>query len=502
MAAYTEIRLGRQRFVTRDRQLAITVTATAELAWSSAEAAVLGPVAPAARVAQLVRAGRLWVGCGGSAFGLVVYPTLQRQVLCGAATTTTTTTNAHHHWLAQAVLDWPWAGLGLLVRPDTERWLSGNRRWDVPRLFFAVSHPASPGGLCAPAGIPQAQFRRVVCHLNFVQRPTARPGWDVALPAKKARSRKKRPEKRETAADTVDRPTQPASTVFDEPALRAQAASLVEASLHVLVGVKRRVLGVLPVGSHPAQPLASLISIAPAVWNYGHFQAVAARAALVPTISRLLANFSIDAESARLQDKPGGKPNTQLAVQDMEAKLHEIVLKGVPTSPAAKKRKAKAGPKARSAQHESEQAGPSGAGMPRPDAFSVDDGEPYAVVDEGIIHAFQDGCEDEHAVCWQDIEEWPEAGDSWPWDEMDSWDDGQEDNGRWPGEDAFRVYDVDEMDNVNAAWQEVENWQLEGWEADGTGDPWQAGEEADENMGYMDIDEDGVDMWQDGDLGG
>ncbi|OAA66431.1 hypothetical protein SPI_01007 [Niveomyces insectorum RCEF 264] len=589
--AITHVRFGRLQLATRDTRLVATLTATAELAWWPAASAVLGAQVPATRVAQLVRAGRLWVGSGGSAFGLVVVC----RAACGGGNGDNDNDNDNDNGdntietkLVDAIVGWPtWRDeLGLQIRHDREpRWQTTqsplptptpappgcNRQTDSRALHFTLRHPVSPGGLCAPEGIPRAQFRHVVCHLDFRYYPAGFKLPPVGVPRARTATKKKSAKKRRKSGAKLGPRPRPkpkskqkkvasrssaaspqqlsANELFGDENMWRSAAVLVDAALHALVGVRRRVLGVRPVSSATSIP-ASLIDLAPAVWNYHYFQAVAARAAFVPPICKLLASLtSAQTPSLRrkvdntLSGRGQGGPISQAldetetpsepGTKFLQERLEEIVLKRVPPLPARAKRinpKTPITPSHHSLQvsHEEQQRESNGEhGTPAPSqnqelhegyaaAGRANDDQQYAEGDEGSFFEISDASLEDVFCVPSDFEDDrdmnEDEGDEGYWREVEGCSGLEE----WAGDDSCSISDDDSSWSPNIVyglehtdddvlcngkeeeWQEVADWQLDAWSV---GEVFALRREYTQHvdsadMDFMDVDTDDLNIWE------
>ncbi|CAK7274943.1 hypothetical protein SEPCBS57363_006423 [Sporothrix epigloea] len=403
--ATTTVHFPRREWTTLDSKWSLVLTATVELFWdpvdSLADASDGASVfrsqrVAAARVADLVRAGRLWIGTGGRHVDLAVRPTLAgRAVAVGKAG------ELFRAKLEHVLLHWPvWSDeLGLRVFQSSREKLIRTDGKDSSVIHLAVSQPPSPHGLYAPrsdGGIPQARLDHVACQIDLQLDETGSRSPKSSLPkqtsqrhpamqptnrkrtrskkttettAKKSALKTKRPAKAKTKAD-LSRKTLPSMLVpangrqsqkqLDRGAVKLRkllvedsvawhkATLLVEMALHMLVGTakggsKRLVAGVRPMDSVSMPGGApGLLNIAPAVWSSDYFTAVSSRALHLSLIHRCLESF-VNAQSPSLRRKAvalTGAPHDSSTPKEMllGSKLEEVLLRGVLQLPTRVKR--------------------------------------------------------------------------------------------------------------------------------------------------------------------
>ena len=289
----TVITFHRRQWASRDNRLTLTLAATAQLVWPSSTASPASSsnifntkTVPAARVSQLVRSGRLWIGTDGRSVQFGVKATLggksciKSEQLCK---------------LKELIADWPWSELGL-VR-DRSRGEDGD---------LVLRHPPSPDGLYTPYGIPHARLDRVDCQLRFnycpdgfrlhvlpivrlpEQKSLARPPLSKEAATskhetrgkKKRRAKAKKKPKPPPKTPKPPRTIQPARTLTNPDCLLNETDGswertcvIVEAALATFIGVKGRQVGARPLDQQSLPSGApSLLDVAPAVWSYRLFR--------------------------------------------------------------------------------------------------------------------------------------------------------------------------------------------------------------------------------------
>ncbi|CAK7209227.1 hypothetical protein SBRCBS47491_000372 [Sporothrix bragantina] len=315
--ATTIVHFPRRQWTTLDSKWTLVLTATAQLIWdlphtsndaSDGSSIFHSNKVASARVVELIRAGRLWIGQGGRSVELTVLPTL-----AGRPIVDSEDGNPLRERVQNVLLGWqPWEDeLGLRVQ-NSHAGTVGTDDNDAGVLHITLNHPPSPHGLYAPrsdGGIPQTRLSCVSCQLNLdfnedgfkLPRPlqTAQP--------QKTRATAKQKTKRSTKAKTKPAPPRKTPRLKPGPASRRQlrqqqeqkalelgnkllddgvawhkATLLIETALHMLVGTakagsKPRVPGVRPAdkvslagGAH------GLLDVAPAVWSNNYFKSSAA----------------------------------------------------------------------------------------------------------------------------------------------------------------------------------------------------------------------------------
>ncbi|CAK7273634.1 hypothetical protein SEPCBS119000_005760 [Sporothrix epigloea] len=383
--ATTTVHFPRRQWTTLDCKWSLVLNATAELHWdptdllSDASRGVFrSQKVTAARAAQLVRAGRLWIGTNGRRVDVAV-----RHTLAGRAVAGGDVGELFRAKLAQVLLHWSaWNNeLGLQV-VESGCIDSGGTEGDDNTIYLAVSHPPSPHGLYAPrsnGGIPQARLGRVSCQLDLQLDESAckpSPPKRLTKRQKTRQSTKRRQTQSAKARKTSERPSQTEikariphkntrcrlsaaqarqrqqqqeqeairtrDLLVQDAAAWHKATLLVEAALHVLVGTaeasgKRLLVGVQAVdsGSLPGGA-PSLLDIAPAVWSSDYFTAVSSRALHLPLIHRCMESF-VNAQSPSLRRKAealtGARDPSTPREMLLWTKLEEVLLRGVPQLP-------------------------------------------------------------------------------------------------------------------------------------------------------------------------
>lgn len=329
--ATTTVLFPRREWTTLDSKWSLVLTAIAELLWdpvdpladaSDGASVFRSQEVAAARVADLVRAGRLWIGTGGRHVDLAVRPTLAGRAVAGG-----NVGELFRAKLERVLLHWPvWSDeLGLRVVQSSREVLTQTNGTDKGVIHLAVSHPPSAHGLYAPrsgGGIPQARLGCVACQIDLQLDET---GFKSPLPKQISKGRQavqptkgkpKRPKKssKRTTKKTAKKTRRPAKTKLKAPVSRKTLQSklvpangrqsqkqlereavklrkllvednvawhkvtlLVEMALHMLVGTakggsKRLVAGVRPIDSVSLPGGApGLLDIAPAVWSSDYF---------------------------------------------------------------------------------------------------------------------------------------------------------------------------------------------------------------------------------------
>ncbi len=300
----TVVRFPRRQWVTLDGQLFISSIATAELVWDL-PSPLSGPdvfrstTVPAARVAQLVRAGRLWVGTAGRSvdFSLAIRPVLAED----GDNANKKKGLAPVRAAVSAVVIKPWlqvklrkaAVATLTIGPKGPSELlalrsnsqEGEDDWAQPKhrrhgtdsvLLSLVNQPttaSAANGLYAPRGaIPQARFRRVACQLELGGLPKdIRKLSDRRSNTKSKRQNRDRSSQRPPSKDQGPTPLNQA--LFRNKDVWHKTKALLEVSLGSIMGGGHRVHGVRPIATTPRDNTgASLVNVAPAVWSPSYFQ--------------------------------------------------------------------------------------------------------------------------------------------------------------------------------------------------------------------------------------
>lgn len=319
--ATTLVHFPRRQWVTFDTKWTLTLTVTAELAWDLL-GSTPGPSNPgdfrskkvaAARVVELVRAGRLWIGSGGRSVDLTVRPMLAGKVVGSGGSNSQSDgevdsedgIDSVRELFHETILAWPlWEDkLGLRVR-GRSRSVDMRPGDDTTLLYYTVNHPPSPSGLYAPSraggGIPQGRLQRVSCQLDLdycaegfklPRAATTRKSKAKAKTANKSRSKKKKSKKRpqlpprrsnlkprqsEAARrQQLQMADNPRDVLVVGSAAWRQATALIKMALYVLVGTAGKappVPGIRPVDDVSAPSGApSLLDVAPAVWSNNYF---------------------------------------------------------------------------------------------------------------------------------------------------------------------------------------------------------------------------------------
>ncbi|KJR87018.1 uncharacterized protein SPSK_01540 [Sporothrix schenckii 1099-18] len=381
----TTVHFPRRQWVTFDAEWKLTLTATAELAWDTLggipgsynPGVFRSKVVTAARVAELVRAGRLWIGSDGRSVDLTVRPMLEGKRMSNGGTQGDGEDDDNDclcELFRETIMEWPvWKDrLGLRVRSRSAE--TGSREGPT-LLYLTVTHPSSPGGLFAPSqagsGIPLARLLRVTCQLGLrysaegFKLPRATVATKRATSKAQAARRSKpkpkskranrpfrseekppparknpRPRPREAARrQRQQQVIDPRDVLVVGSAAWRQSVSLITTALHVLVGTAGKappVPGIRPVDAISAPHGApSLLDVAPAVWSNHYFTAVSSRAVYVPLIHRCLASFT-NAQSASLRRKAEALAESDDVDEFVQAnteegplmrKLEEILLK-------------------------------------------------------------------------------------------------------------------------------------------------------------------------------
>lgn len=320
----TIVHFPQRQWTTFDAKWTLTLTTTAELAWdalgstpgSSNPGVFRSRRVAAARVVELVRAGRLWIGSGGRSVDLAMRPKIAGKAVGGGSSQGDGDEDGGDHLrelFHETILEWPiWEDkLGLRVRSSG---VEIGPRDDTTLLYFTVNHPPSPSGLYAPSraggGIPLARLQRVSCQLDLNYctdgfelprpaamtkkektkiKPTSRPKTKSRRGAKQSKSKKKmtppackslRPQTSEAARGKQQQPViDPRDVLVMGSPAWSQATALIKTALHVLVGTagkagrnKPPVPGIRPVDDVSA-PLGapSLLDVAPATWSNHYF---------------------------------------------------------------------------------------------------------------------------------------------------------------------------------------------------------------------------------------
>lgn len=181
--------------------------------------------------------------------------------------------------------------------------------------------------------------------------------------------------------------------------------------------------------------------------------------------------------------------------------MHEILLKCVSTLPKRKRTSSRGGSKVISlGDHIQELPEDSELGIHGASTNQQVNGQRHgsendltAVANKTVGSSYQEDVLwpiDEDDACWQEIVDWPEE------------------EGYWGNDDCcacaskYELADY-EHQNEDMDWQEIEDWQLEDWEASewhgfSGGSPRYSDEETESETEYMEIDTNGVYMWQDG----
>ncbi|KIH95204.1 hypothetical protein SPBR_03921 [Sporothrix brasiliensis 5110] len=323
----TTVHFPRRQWVTFDAEWKLTLTATAELAWDTLggipgsynPGVFRSQVVTAARVAELVRAGRLWIGSDGRSVDLTVRPMLEGKRMSNGGTQGDGEDDDNDYLcelFRETIMEWPaWKDrLGLRVRSRSAE--TGSRE-DTTLLYLTVTHPPSPGGLFAPSqagsGIPLARLQRVTCQLGLrysaegFKLPRATVATKRAKSKAQAASRSKpkpkskggsrsfrseekpppaRPNLRPRPSEAARRQRQqqvidPRDVLVVGSAAWRQSVSLITTALHVLVGTAGKappVPGIRPVDAISAPHGApSLLDVAPAVWSNHYFTSASLR---------------------------------------------------------------------------------------------------------------------------------------------------------------------------------------------------------------------------------
>ncbi|EPE06256.1 hypothetical protein F503_02384 [Ophiostoma piceae UAMH 11346] len=508
LALLTVITFRRRQWASRDNRLTLTLTATAQLAWPPSTASPTSSsnifnteTVPAARVAQLVRSGRLWIGTDGRSVQLGVKATLGGKSCIR---------DEQLKKLKELIADWPWSELGLV---------DDRSRGEETDLVFC--HPPSPDGLYTPHGIPHARLVRVDCQLGFYycpdgfilhappvarlpeQKPTGKspPSKQKARHPLEAKGKKKKKPKK--PPKPRPRAIKPARTLADPDCLFNEVdgfwertCATVEAALATFIGTKGRQVGARPLDqwSLPSG-VPSLLDIAPAVWSYHLFRS--------PSLRR-------KAEALTRLPATADQPSSQ---EGLATKIEEILLKGTLFEPQRLKRLVGGSRRARqtmllqvphlpspeptTASSSQDPRELTGTDLECEIQKGADEGLFYDVDVDNFEHAFdlsQEGESDAgEAVDWDDIEAWAEQPDSWP-EENDDGDAFHEVDSSWsplgPEDDSDGRHG-NEMQR-EADWQDVEDGQLDAaLSASGNSQqeprsPWCEDEQ------YMDVDEMGL----------
>ncbi|ERS96309.1 hypothetical protein HMPREF1624_07219 [Sporothrix schenckii ATCC 58251] len=550
----TTVHFPRRQWVTFDAEWKLTLTATAELAWDTLggipgsynPGVFRSKVVTAARVAELVRAGRLWIGSDGRSVDLTVRPMLEGKRMSNGGTQGDGEDDDNDclcELFRETIMEWPvWKDrLGLRVRSRSAE--TGSREGPT-LLYLTVTHPPSPGGLFAPSqagsGIPLARLLRVTCQLGLrysaegFKLPRATVATKRATSKAQAARRSKpkpkskranrpfrseekppparknpRPRPREAARrQRQQQVIDPRDVLVVGSAAWRQSVSLITTALHVLVGTAGKappVPGIRPVDAISAPHGApSLLDVAPAVWSNHYFTAVSSRAVYVPLIHRCLASFT-NAQSASLRRKAEALAESDDVDEFVQAnteegplmrKLEEILLKI--SSPTIERLDFEPDEdQVVDLSHDNLEAiftqssAADGSSQEQPLELEV-----YAEANDDDVEI------EAQALDWQDIEAWSEPNMYQANEYMDDEDslfdeisegwspDGQvyEENEVLDEdqeyEDGLNGTLSDEVESGHALWQDMQAWQL-----DRMGDFENESWPMHHDMGYMDDDE-------------
>ncbi|KAL1901453.1 hypothetical protein Sste5346_001858 [Sporothrix stenoceras] len=355
ISSTTNVHFPCRQWVTLDAKWTLTLVVTAELAWdqlgstpnSTNPGVFRNKRVAAARVVELVRAGRLWIDSSGRRVDLVVRPMLGGMVVGNSHINSEDGVDSVRELFHETILEWPlWEDkLGLRVRSRSAESAEMRPGDDTTLLYFTVNHPPSPSGLYAPSraggGIPQARLERVFCQLNInycaegfkIPRvvPAAKKSKVKAKPTSKSKSKKRarpsKPKKKPTPRSNL-RPRQSEAAcrqqqqmvdgprnelVVGSPAWR-QATALIMMSLHVLMGTAGKtppVPGIRPVDDVSAPSGApSLLDVAPAVWSNHYFTTIERPPDLIDDDDQLidLCFDNLEAIFSQSQDDNEGPP--------------------------------------------------------------------------------------------------------------------------------------------------------------------------------------------------